>query len=112
MASPQGIALALRDDAIDATRALILQAYFALRRTRTGRAIGVREVREWIDVHAADTACPSDAVIQRALVAAGLTHRRPGKPHRDSQPGLRDRAAHGAPFLAVRTTAPRIRGPR
>jgi hypothetical protein len=112
MASAQQTPLTVPDAAIDATRALILHAYFGLRRTRTGRMIGVREVREWIGAHEPEADVPSDAVIQRALVAAGVAHRRPGKPHRDSRPGLDDAADDGTPLLAVRATAPRIRAPK
>jgi hypothetical protein len=112
MVISQRIPLAIPEDAIDATRALILHAYFGLRRTRAGRSTGVREVREWIGTHEPETDVPSDAVIQRALVAAGVAHRRPGKPHRDSRPGLDKHAADGTPLLAVRTTPPRIRAPK
>lgn len=100
-------AFGLADKELDRTRALILHAYFGLRCTRPGRAIGTHEIHDWIKTYYPNEEIPSDAVIQRTVVAAGLLHRGRGQPRNDSRGSVTEQAA---PFLPVRRQAPRVSG--
>lgn len=100
-------AFGLADQELDRTRALILHAYFGLRCTRPGPTIGTQEIHQWIKSYYPDAEIPSDAVIQRTVVAAGLAHRGPGKPRNDSREAVTEQAT---PFLPVRRQAPRMPG--
>jgi hypothetical protein len=82
-------------DGLNPTRALILQAYYAVRRTCGPRQIGVPQVVGWIVHHEPDASLPSDALVQLTLAHANVPHRPPGRPRRDgSAPTL------APPFLS------------
>jgi hypothetical protein len=71
-------------DGLNATRALILEAYYALRRRSTPREIGTRQIAVWIERHEPEESMPSDALIQLTLKQAKVPHRRPGRPRKGS----------------------------
>jgi hypothetical protein len=71
-------------DGLNATRALILQAYYALRRLYTPPRIGAREIAAWIKHYEPDESQPSVALIQLTLAHAKVPHRAPGRPRRES----------------------------
>ena len=103
-------------DLLDATRASILGAYYSLRVEYEADQIGTREIAKYLKRQWPARDVPSESVIQRTMVAAGLPHRGPGKP------SLSSRAASGhegddaeptaPPFLPIRREPPRSRGPR
>lgn len=70
-------------DGLNPTRALILQAYYALRRTYPPTQIGVPQITRWIKVNEPDESFPSDSLIQLTLRQADVVHRRPGRPRGD-----------------------------
>jgi hypothetical protein len=71
-------------DGLNPTRALILHAYYGLRRIYAPTQVGTREIAEWIARHAPDESQPSAALIQLTLANAEVPHRSPGRPRRDS----------------------------
>ena len=71
-------------DGLNATRALILQGYYALRRTSPPRQIGTRQIAAWIKQHEPEEMMPSDALIQLTLKQAKVPHRLPGRPRKES----------------------------
>jgi hypothetical protein len=71
-------------DGLNATRALILQAYYALRRFSTPTRIGAREIAAWIARCEPDESQPSIALIQLTLAHGKVPHRAPGRPRRES----------------------------
>ncbi len=81
-------------DGLNPTRALILQAYYAVRRTCPPRDIGTRQIAAWIKQHEPDETMPSDALIQLTLTQAKVPHRLPGRPRKD-----RAKPAAASPFL-------------
>jgi hypothetical protein len=81
-------------DGLNPTRALILQAYYALRRTRRPIHIGTRDISVWIKAREPGESLPSDSLIQLTLMRAGLAHRAPGRPRRDGPA-----RTTGSPFL-------------
>lgn len=82
-------------DGLNPTRALILQAYYAVRRTRAPTEIGTRQIMEWIKRHEPDTMLPSAALIQLTVAHAKVPHRPPGRPRRDGSA-----PASAPPFLS------------
>jgi hypothetical protein len=82
-------------DGLNATRALILQGYYALRRRRSPRQIGTGEIRRWIRGYEPQEALPSNELIQLTLTLAGVPHRRPGRPRNEGA-----EVALASPFLA------------
>ena len=94
-------------DGLNATRALILQGYYALRRTSPPHQIGTRQIAAWIKQHEPEEMMPSDALIQLTLTRAKVVHRLPGRPRKDG-------AARSVapPFLPLRRPAPPNRPPR
>jgi len=88
-------------DGLNPTRALILQAYYTLRRTRLPGHIGCRDISVWIKAHEPYELLPSDSLIRLTLTRAGLTHRAPGRPRHD---GPRTPVS---PFLPARRRLPR-----
>lgn len=94
-------------DGLNATRALILQGYYALRRTHSPRQIGTRQITAWIRQHEPEETLPSDALIQLTLTRAKVPHRRPGRPRNGS--AARPLAS---PFLLLRRAPPPNRPPR
>lgn len=92
-------------DGLNPTRALILQGYYALRRTLTPRQIGTRQIATWIRQHEPQESMPSDALIQLTLTQAHVPHRLPGRPRNGS-------AALASPFLLQRRLPLLNRRPR
>ena len=93
----------LGSDGLNAARALILQAYYGLRRTRAPETIGTAEIATWIAVHEPGATAPSAALIQLTLAHAQVAHRGPGRPRA---------TAAAPPFCAVRPQHPKSRSPR
>lgn len=75
----------LDDDGLNATRALILHAYYGLRASRPADVIGTREIVEWLDRHRPDLESPSPSLVRLTLVQANVTHRGRGQPSRESR---------------------------
>jgi hypothetical protein len=71
-------------DGLNPTRALILQAYYALRRCYAPTQIGTGQISAWIKHYEPDESLPSDALIQMTLANAKVPHRRPGRPRNGS----------------------------
>jgi hypothetical protein len=94
-------------DGLNATRALILQAYYALRRMFAPREIGTRQITAWIKQHEPEETMPSDALIQLTLTQAKVPHRLPGRPRKGSAALLL-----APPFFPVRQPPPPSRPPR
>lgn len=94
-------------DSLNATRALILQAYYALRRRVAPREIGTREISEWIEQHEPEESMPSDALIQLTLTQAKVPHRLPGRPRKG-----RGALSSAPPFFLLRRPLPPSRPPR
>jgi hypothetical protein len=84
-------------DGLNPTRALILQGYYALRRTHLPIHIGTRDISMWIKGHEPDEALPSESLIRLTLVRAKLAHRAPGRPRHEGPA-----KATGPPFLPAR----------
>lgn len=80
-------------DGLSSARALILQAYYAMRRTRLANKIGTREIKAWIARHEPTESLPSDSLILLTLGHTKIAHRPPGRPRRD------DLAPAPAPFF-------------
>jgi hypothetical protein len=71
-------------DGLNAHRALILQAYYALRRFHPPTHIGAQEIAACIKHYEPDASQPSIALIQLTLAHAKVAHRAPGRPRRES----------------------------
>lgn len=82
-------------DGLNPARALILQAYYALRRVFAPNRIGCGEIVAWIKVHEPKEPVPSDALIRLTLGRHGIAHRAPGRPRNDSRVTI-------SPFLPAR----------
>ena len=65
-------------------RALVLQAYWALRRVRTPDIIGTPDILNWIRTHAPRAEPPSATLVRVTLLAAEVPHRKGGRPRRES----------------------------
>lgn len=74
----------LDEDGINPTRALILQAYWGLRREHLPSSIGTREIAAWIRAQEPGVPLPSASLIQLTLDQAGLSRRPPGRPSKAS----------------------------
>jgi hypothetical protein len=94
-------------DGLNPTRALILQAYYALRRLYAPTRIGLREIAAWIKFYEPDESFPSDALIQLTLAHAKVPHRRPGRPRLESAAPV-----PAPPFLSPRRPLLPGGGPR
>lgn len=96
-------------DGLNATRALILQGYYALRRRRSPRQIGTGEIRRWIRGNEPQESVPSNELIQLTLTQVGVPHRLPGRPRNEGAKG----SLTSPLLLPRRTVAPRSnRAPR
>lgn len=62
-------------DGLNPTRALILQAYYGLRRMYRPTQIGTPEIAAWIKRYEPDESFPSDSLIR--VLAAGVRRRGP-----------------------------------
>lgn len=107
MANPVSSSHLDKLDGLNVTRALILQAYYALRRQVVARQIGTREIEEWIKRHEPKETMPSQALIQLTLKEANVPHRVPGRPRKDTTV-----ASLAPPFLTSRRVLPRSRAQR
>lgn len=94
-------------DGLNPTRALILHAYYGLRRSYAPSQVGTREIAEWIARHAPDESQPSVALIQLTLAKAEVPHRVPGRPRRESAAPVPT-----PPLLFRRQPLLLVRGPR
>jgi hypothetical protein len=92
-------------DGLNPTRALILQAYYALRRTRAPGRIGCREIATWIKQHEPKESLPSDSLILLTLAHARVARRSPGRPRNDSRVRV-------PPFVLAHRPLPRGTGQR
>jgi hypothetical protein len=70
-------------DGLNPTRALILQAYYALRRAYPPAQIGVPEIGAWIHRYEPDESFPSESLILLTLRNSKVAHRGRGRPRRD-----------------------------
>lgn len=70
-------------DGLNSTRALILQAYYALRRMYPPACIGTPQIAAWIKRYEPDEPFPSESLILLTLRHAQVAHRRRGRPRRD-----------------------------
>jgi|GEM_PF-6760827 len=94
-------------DGLNANRALILQAYYGVRRTCAPIQVGTREIERWIKHHEPGESLPSDSLILLTLRQAKLAHRAPGRPRRDGQaPGS------APPFLSAPLPPSRVSAPQ
>jgi hypothetical protein len=82
-------------DGLNASRALILHAYYGLRRAVRPTEIGTRQIAAWIHGHEPGEALPSDSLILLTLRQAKVPHRGPGRPSSDS----RQHGVEPAPLL-------------
>ena len=67
-------------DGLNPMRALILQAYYSLRRTRLPGDIGTTDIVDGIETHEPHLNAPSAALVQLTLKGAKVAHRAPGRP--------------------------------
>ncbi len=74
----------LDDEGINPTRALILQAYWSLRRHHPASAVGTREILDQIRVLEPDLPLPSPALVLTTLELIGVKRRAPGRPSKAS----------------------------
>jgi len=77
-------------DGLNSTRALILQAYYGLRRAARPPQIGTREIVSWIERCEPNETLPSESLILLTLKQAAVLHRGPGRPRGDSHVGVVD----------------------
>jgi hypothetical protein len=63
-------------------RALVLQSYYGLRRFHEADRIGTSEVRAWIRSREPGVERPSGSLVRSTLLAAGVPHRKEGRPRR------------------------------
>lgn len=90
-------------DGLNSARALILQAYYALRCACAPDRIGCGEIAAWIKIHEPKEPVPSEALIRLTLKRRGILHRAPGRPRDDSRVTI-------SPFLSVRRRPSHGRG--
>lgn len=74
----------LDEDGINPTRALILQAYWTLRRHSPASVLGTREILAQIRALEPDLPLPSPALVLTTLELVGVRRRAPGRPSRAS----------------------------
>lgn len=71
-------------DQLNPARALIMQGYYALRRTYSPSLIGTRQIIAWIRQHEPGEQRPSESLVQLTLRQTGVAHRHRGRPRSDS----------------------------
>jgi hypothetical protein len=94
-------------DGLNPSRALILQAYYALRRLNPPTHIGVPQIASWIKLYEPAEPLPSDSLIQLTLGRAKVAHRSPGRPRREARA-----AVASPPLLSANRPQPYDRGRR
>ena len=94
-------------DGLNPTRALILHAYYGLRRMYPPTQIGTSEIGAWIKRYAPDESFPSESLILLTLRRAGLTHRPRGRPRSDGPTPV-----PAPPFLSQDRPPPRASAQR
>ena len=94
-------------DGLNPTRALILHAYYGLRRTRVPTQIGTSDIVGWIKDNAPGESLPSTSLILLTLGHAKLVHRPPGRPRHDGPV-----SASASPFLRAQRPCPPDPGQR
>jgi len=94
-------------DGLNPTRALILQAYFALRRTYAPTQIGTVQIATWIEHYEPEESVPSDSLVLLTLRQAKVLHRPPGRPRSD-----RPTPVPAPPLFLPRRRRLLVRGPR
>ncbi len=81
--SPSVVSVASKSvDGVTPLRALALQAYWALRRVRPPDLIGTSEIHTWMRTHTPRADRPSGSLVRTTLLAAGVPHRKMGRPRR------------------------------
>jgi hypothetical protein len=70
-------------DNLNPTRALILQAYYGLRRAYAPTQIGVPQITAWIKQYEPHESLPSESLILLTLRHAKIPHRPRGRPQRN-----------------------------
>jgi len=75
-----GLGTPLQHDGINPARALILHAYWGLRRSEPAEHVGTHEIADWIEAHEPTARVPSPSLIQLTLEQAAVEHRKPGRP--------------------------------
>jgi hypothetical protein len=70
-------------DGLNPTRALILQAYYGLRRTYAPTQIGTRQITDWIKLYEPNESLPSESLILLTLRQTKVPHRSRGRPRLD-----------------------------
>lgn len=70
-------------DGLNPARALILQAYYALRRIYGPMQIGTRQIVAWIKLYEPDESLPSESLILLTLRQGKVAHRPRGRPRHD-----------------------------
>ena len=74
---------ALKDvERLTPLRALVLQAYYGLRRSHEADEIGTSEIRAWIRAREPKVERPSGSLVRMTLLASGVPHRKEGRPRR------------------------------
>ena len=91
-------------DGLNPARALILQAYYALRRTYGPMQIGAQQIVAWIKAHEPEESLPSESLILLTLRQANIVHRPRGRPRHD-----RPTQVPGSPFLYLNRSGNRAR---
>jgi hypothetical protein len=81
-------------DGLNPARALILQAYYALRRAYGPMQIGTQQIVAWIKAYEPEESFPSESLILLTLRQANVVHRPRGRPRHD-----RPTPVPGSPFL-------------
>lgn len=88
-------------DGLNSTRALILHAYYGLRRAYPPTQIGVPQIGAWIKRYEPDESFPSESLILLTLRNAEVVHRGRGRPRRDAPTPVR-----APPFLSPERLQP------
>ncbi len=104
MSSESPAKAAPADDHLTPARALVLEAYYALRQVQPGTTIGSGEIRRWIRRQKGSGELPSDSLIVLTLAEAGVPRRGTGRPRRDEAV---DAAPAAPPFVPVRRNPPK-----
>jgi hypothetical protein len=91
-----------KHDGLNPTRALILQAYYGLRRMYPATQIGTPEIAAWIKRYEPDESFPSDSLILLTLRCAEVAHRPRGRPRSDCPTPV-----PAPPFLSLDRPPPR-----